>query len=81
MMRFESVGRWYESRVSHATGASHSSVENSSDEEDAGSGGLDESATAAGEIDPLLLDPTQWKVNTVHWCRGDIRPRPQCIST
>ena len=63
MVRFEAVGRWYESRVRHMTGDSHGSVESSSDEEpDEGLGNHGEDDTAPGGINPLLLDPTQWKV-------------------
>lgn len=60
-MRFEPVGRWFESRSSHVRSVSCNSSENSSDEGDV-VGGDDEGATG-GEINPLLLDPTQWKVS------------------
>lgn len=75
MMRVEAVGRWYESRVSHVTGGSHGSGgggasvgDSSSDEEDssgsAGQGEEDDDDTVPhGDVNPLLLDPTQWKVS------------------
>ena len=70
MMRVEAVGRWYESRVSHVTGASHSGagvVDSSSDEDDcSGLGGQeDDDFTTPGDLNPLLLDPTQWKVSAI----------------
>lgn len=68
MMRFEAVGRWYESHVSHMTGASHGGAgESSSDEEDCSglAGRGDEDSAAPGDLNPLLLDPTQWKVNLI----------------
>ena len=63
MVRFEAVGRWYESHVRHMTGDSHGSVESSSDEEPDDAGNHGEDDTTPGEINPLLLDPTQWKVS------------------
>ena len=74
MMRVEAVGRWYESRVSHVTGGSHGGSgdagvrDSSSDEEDssgsAGRGSGDEGDDDA-VVNPLLLDPTQWKVSEI----------------
>lgn len=67
MMRFEAVGRWYESRVSHVTGAdSGTSVgDSSSDEEDCSGAGDVEDGTSPGDLNPFLLDPTQWKVRRI----------------
>ena len=59
-MKFEPVGRWYESYGSHVKGISCSSTGSTSDDEDdlwEGGDGAD------GEVNPLLLDPTQWKVS------------------
>ena len=70
MMRVEAVGRWYESRVSHLTGAGHGGGgvgDSSSDEEDSSesAGRGDDDGTAPGDLNPLLLDPTQWKVSMI----------------
>lgn len=61
LMKFEPVGRWFESRVCHVKGVSCDSSDSSSDEDDVlgGDGGV----AGGGEINPLLLDPTQWKVS------------------
>ena len=76
MMRVEAVGRWYEARVSHVTGGSHgggsgAGVGDSSSDEDsedssgsAGQGSGDEGDDDA-VVNPLLLDPTQWKVGEI----------------
>ena len=58
--RFQPVGRWYESRARHVRLLSGGSsgggvVGESSEEGEEGRG---------DEINPLLLDPTQWKVYT-----------------
>ena len=73
MMRVEAVGRWYESHVSHMTGAGGGGAasvgDSSSDEDDCSAGGRgsagrgDKDGSPSGaDINPLLLDPTQWKV-------------------
>ncbi len=78
MMRVEAVGRWYESHISHMTGGSHGSGgagagDSSSDEEgssgSAGRGDSDEDdgAFPHGNVNPLLLDPTQWKVGKIYF--------------
>lgn len=61
LLRFEPVGRWFESRGSHVRSVSCNSSESSSDEEDVLGG--DGEGAMGGEINPLLLDPTQWKVS------------------
>ena len=55
-MRYEPVGRWYESRARHVRLLSSSS----------GGGATEESRDEGGEdeeINLLLLDPTEWKVH------------------
>lgn len=53
---FEPVGKWFELRDSHVTSPSHLHLdvdtEDSSDEEE------------EGHVNPLLLDPTQWRVSS-----------------
>ena len=75
MMRVEAVGRWYESRVSHVTGGSHggggggAGVGDSSSDEDSedssGSAGRGDEGDDDAVVNPLLLDPTQWKVSEI----------------
>ena len=60
LIKFEPVGRWFESRGSHVKHASCTSSGSSSDEEDIL--GDEGEGADGGEINPLLLDPTQWKV-------------------
>ena len=56
LMRFEPVGRWFESRDSRLRVLSGSSSVG-------GEGVRGESSDDEGEeVHPLLLDPTQWKV-------------------
>lgn len=57
---FEPVGRWYESRARHVrllSGSSGGGVGGESEEEEGEEGSGD-------EVNPLFLDPTQWKVYT-----------------
>jgi hypothetical protein len=78
MMRVEAVGRWYESCVSHMTGAGHGAGgdgvgDSSSDEEDSsgsvgrGDSEEDDGTFPHGDVNPLLLDPTQWKVGKIYF--------------
>ena len=64
-MKFEPVGRWFESRGSHVRHASRTSTGSTSDEEDILE---NEEGADGGEINPLLLDPTQWKVCPYSCC-------------
>ena len=65
-LKFEPVGRWYESRVNHVKGLGDSDDSSSSDDEDDdAAGGSGEAESVADHINPLLLDPTQWKVRPV----------------
>ena len=61
--RFQPVGRWYESRARHVRLVSGGS---------SAGGGVGESEAEGeegrgDEINPLLLDPTQWKVYIYLW--------------
>ena len=57
--RFQPVGRWYESRARHVRLLSGSSVGGVGCES-----GEDGDECRGEDINPLLLDPTQWKVHT-----------------
>ena len=59
LLQFEPVGRWYESRDARVRLLS------------GGSGGVEDvegmgDESEGEEVNPLLLDPTKWKVRTCH---------------
>ena len=63
--RFQPVGRWYESRARHVrllSGSSGAGI--------AGESGEEGEEDSSDEINPLLLDPTEWKVHnlSLHHC-------------
>ena len=58
LLRFHLLGHnpWLESRVNHVKGLGSSDSSSEEDSEDDVAGGPD-------HVNPLLLDPTQWKVS------------------
>ena len=59
--RFQPVGRWYESRARHvrllSCGSSGTGIVGSDSENE-------EDDRSGEDVNPLLLDPTQWKVTS-----------------
>ena len=56
VLNFEPVGKWFELSDSHVTSPSHHPLDVDTDE--------DSSDEEEGHVNPLLLDPTQWRVSS-----------------
>lgn len=59
VLYFEPVGKWFELRESHVTSPSHRPPDVDTEDEDSSDEEEEE------HVNPLLLDPTQWRVCSV----------------